>query len=81
MLTGLYDKVYGGVCDEAKPWRSVGASEGRYPAEAWHSGGAYASWWRDYDAHCNAKPRHHFDEFPHAFLTIFQVPGQGYGQG
>ena len=75
MLTGLYDTVYGGVCDEAKPWRGAAASEGRYPAEAWHIGGAYAAWWRDYDAHCNAKPRWHFDEFPHAFLTMFQVPG------
>ena len=67
MLTGMYDNIYGGVCDDSKPWKRDPSSD------AWQKGEAYDLWWRDYEAHCNSKPRWHFDEFQHAFLTIFQV--------
>jgi len=67
VLTGMYDTIYAGVCDDAKPWRDEPNSVG------WQKGEAYDLWWREYDAHCNSKPRWHFDEFQHAFLTIFQV--------
>ena len=70
VLTGMYDTIHGGVCDDAKPWRSNAPS-----SDAWQKGEAYDVWWKDYDAHCNTKPRWHFDEFQHAFLTIFQVVG------
>ena len=71
MLTGMYDSIYGGVCDDAKPWKlppPPGAA-----SDAWQHGAAYDAWWRTFDEHCNPKPRWHFDEFQHGFLTVFQV--------
>jgi hypothetical protein len=69
LLTGMYDQIFEGVCDDAMPWKTDPLGE----HTAWHEGEAYDAWWRAYTDHCVSKPRWHFDEFQHAFLTVFQV--------
>ena len=67
VLTGMYDDIYGGVCDDAKPWKHDPKDT------SWHEGAAYDAWWEAFNVRCARKPRWHFDEFQYAFLTVFQV--------
>ena len=67
VLTGMYDDIYGGICDDAKPWKHDPKDT------SWHEGAAYDAWWEAFNVRCARKPRWHFDEFQYAFLTVFQV--------